>query len=85
MANRAVRKEVFRDKYFTHITYEYRGCCYEVEYANGWTVCCTPAWYQHKLAQEEIDEMLDHPKPVPEKEHRPVEEQMDEIWELMGW
>ena len=81
----AKKIETFRDKYFTTIVYEYRGCKYEVEYANGWQVCCTPAWIQHRDAQAEIDEMLDYPKPIVEVEHKPIQEQMDEIWEMMGW
>lgn len=82
---RAKKLSTYRDKHFTTIEYEYRGCKYEVTYANGWTVCCTPAWVQHRDAQAEIDEMLDHPTPVRETEHKPIEEQMDEIWEMMGW
>jgi hypothetical protein len=82
---RAIKKSVHRDKYFTQIEYEYRGCRYEVEYANGWQVCSSPAWYQHKIRQEEIDEMIDNPKPAPEKNHKTAMEEMDEIWEMMGW
>lgn len=78
---KAVKKEVYKDKYFTQIVYEYRGCTYEVEYANGWQVCCTPAWVQHRDAQAEIDKKLDNPKPVTEVE--PIN--LDEIWEMMGW
>lgn len=85
MAGKAIKKEVFKDKYFTVIVYEYRGCTYEVTYANGWQVCCTPAWIQHRDAQAEIDKMLDNPKPAKPVEHKPIEEQMDEIWEMMGW
>lgn len=83
---KAIKKEIFRDKYFTHITFEYRGCIYEVKYANGWNVCCTPAWIQHRDEQAKIDEMLDHPSPVDDKEHKKehktFEEQMNEIWEM---
>jgi len=75
--------ETFKDKYFTTIVYEYRGCKYEVIYANGWQVCCSPAWVQHRDAQADIDKMLDNPNPV--IDHKPTEEQMDEIWEMMGW
>ena len=85
MAGKAIKKEVYRDKYFTQIVYEYRGCTYEVEYANGWQVCCTPAWVQHRDKQAEIDKMLDNPAPAVEKETKPIAEQMDEIWEMMGW
>lgn len=83
---KAKKIEAFYDKYFTTIVYEYRGQRYEVEYANGWQVCCTPAWIQHRDAQAKIDEMLDNPsqKPVAE-ENKPFEEQMDEIWKMMGW
>lgn len=51
MAGKVIKKEVFKDKYFTAIVYEYRGCTYEVTYANGWQVCCTPAWVQHRDEQ----------------------------------
>lgn len=81
----AKKIESFKDKFFTTIVYEYRGCKYEVTYANGWQVCCSPAWIQHRDAQAEIDEMIDNPKPMPVIDHKPIEEQMDEIWEMMGW
>ena len=55
-----------RDKYSSTVTYEYRGCTYEVTYSNCWTYCTTPAWIQHKDAQEKIDKALDNP--VDEKE-----------------
>ncbi len=77
----AKKLETFRDKYFTTIVYEYRGMKYEVTYSNGWQVCCTPAWVQHRDAQAEIDEMIDNPKKV--QETSPIS--MDEIWEMMGW
>lgn len=82
---RAKKIETYRDKHFTTIVYEYRGCKYEVTYANGWQVCCSPAWVQHRDAQADIDEMLDNPKPVAKVECKPIKEQMDEIWEMMGW
>lgn len=83
--NEAKRVETYRDKYFTTIVYEYRGHTYEVTYANGWQVCCTPAWIQHRDEQAKIDDMIDNPGPVEEVEHKPFTEQMDEIWEMMGW
>lgn len=82
---KAKKVETYKDRYFTTIVYEYRGCKYEVTYANGWQVCCSPAWIQHRDAQAEIDEMLDNPKPIEAIEYKPIEEQMDEIWEMMGW
>lgn len=80
----AMKIESYRDKYFSTVVYEYRGCKYEVTYSNGWQVCCTPAWIQHKDAQAEIDEMLDNPKQEsnPEKTKNPS---FDEIWEMLGW
>lgn len=84
--NKAIKKEAYYDKWFTTIVYEYRGCTYEVTYANGWQVCCTPAWVQHRDEQAKIDDMLDNPKPpMSAKEHKPIDQQMDEIWEMMGW
>lgn len=79
--NKAKKVETFRDKYFTTIVYEYRGCKYEVTYANGWQVCCSPAWVQHRNAQAEIDEMIDNPKPTSDQ----TQIDLDEIWEMMGW
>lgn len=81
--HKANKIETYRDKYFTTCVFEYRGYKYEVEYANGWNVCCTPAWVQHKDKQEEIDEMIDNPKPIAEKESKPFD--LDEIWEILGW
>lgn len=82
---KAKKLNTYRDKYFTVIEYEYRGCTYEVEYANGWQVCCTPTWVQHRDEQAKIDEMLDNPKPFVRKESKPIMEQMDDIWKMMGW
>ena len=70
---KAKKLNVFRDKYFTQIEYEYRGCTYEVEYANGINVCCTPAYIQHKEAQAEIDKMLDNPEPQKQSKSEPVD------------
>ena len=78
---KAKKIESYRDKYFTTIVYEYRGCKYEVEYANGYQVCCTPAWVQHRDEQEKIDKMLDNPP----EETKPNPINLDEIWKMMGW
>ena len=77
----AKKIETFRDKYFTAIVYEYRGCQYEVEYANSHQVCCSPAWVQHRDAQAEIDKKLDNSKAEIETEKI----DLDEIWNIMGW
>lgn len=82
---KAKKIETYRDKHFTTIVYEYRGRKYEVTYPNGWQVCCTPAWIQHRDEQEKIDDMIDNPKPEPIADGRTIAEKMDEIWELMGW
>lgn len=78
----AKKIETFRDKYFTTIIYEYRGSRYEIEYANGHQICCSPAWVQHRDAQAKIDEMLDNPKPI---ENNTEVIDLDEIWEMLGW
>lgn len=78
----AKKIETFRDKYFTTIVYEYRGYQYEVEYANGHQICCSPAWIQHRDRQAKIDEMLDNPKPI---ENNTEAIDLDEIWSMMGW
>lgn len=88
---KAKKIESYKDKFFSTVVYEYRGCLYEVTYANGWQVCCTPAWIQHRDEQAKIDEMLDNPKPITGVDEltgepiKPIAEQMDEIWEMMGW
>lgn len=82
---KAKKIESYRDKYFSTVVYEYRGCKYEVTYANGWQVCCTPARIQHRDEQAKIDDMIDNPKPLPKKSEKTIDEQMDEIWEMMGW
>lgn len=80
---KAKKIATYRDKYFTAIEYEYRGLKYEVTYANGSQVCCTPAHIQHRDAQAKIDDALDNPKPVIET--KSIMEQLDEIWDVMGW
>ena len=75
---KAKKIETFRDKYFTTIVYEYRGVKYEVTYSNGWQVCCSPAWVQHRDAQAEIDKRLDSTKPQNEN---PIN--WDEIFEML--
>lgn len=72
----------FPGKYSTVVEYEYRGKTYQVEYANNWTYCVTPASIQHRQAQEKIDaEILAESQP--KKESKPLD--IDEIWALMGW
>lgn len=82
---KAVKLETYRDKYFSTVVYLYRGCKYEVTYSNSWNCCVSPAWVQHRDEQAKIDDMLDNPKPVIKEEHKSIEEQMDEIWEMLGW
>lgn len=77
--------EVHKDRYFSQVVYEYRGHRYEVEYANGWQICCTPAWIQHRDAQAKIDGLIDNPKPMPQKVDKTAAEQMDEIYDMLGW
>lgn len=78
---KARKIETYRDKYFTAIVYEYRGHQYEVTYANGHQVCCSPAWIQHRDAQADIDKMIDNPNPI----SNDTKIDLDEIWEMMGW
>lgn len=77
MAHKAKKIETYYDKWSNTVVYEYRGCNYEVEYSNSYQYCCTPAWYQHKAAQEKIDEALDNPKPEPEHLGPTVQESLD--------
>lgn len=50
---------VGRNEWSTVIEYEYRWKTYDVEYANSWLYCVTPASKQHKLAQERIDKEIE--------------------------
>lgn len=79
---KAQKITTFRDAFFTTIEYEYRGCIYDVTYSNSWQACCTPAYIQHRDEQEKIDKMLDNPAPF---DGQSMEEQLDEIWGMMGW
>lgn len=79
--SKPIKKEVFYDKHFTTIVYEYRGMEYEVTYANGTSVCASPAYIQHRDEQAKIDKLLDDP--IPEKEQEPIN--LDDIWTMMGW
>lgn len=83
--NKTKKIETYKDKYFTTIVYEYRGCNYEVTYANGWQVCCTPAWVQHRDEQAKIDKMLDNPTLIEGSQTQSFEEQLDEVWKMLGW
>lgn len=80
---KAKKTAIYRDKYFTTIEYEYRNHYYEVTYPNGHSICCTPAHIQHRDAQDKIDNLINNLKP--EKEQQPFQEQLDEIWSMMGW
>ena len=82
---KAKKVDTYREKYFTTIVYEYRGLLYEVTYPNGHQFCCTPAWIQHRDGQEKIDKILDNPVQVPEKDTKPFTDQLDEIWNMLGW
>ena len=77
-------KKVFtmRGYWSNIVTYEYRGRHYDVEYANSIHYCVTPAWVQHKDAQERINNELDAPKV---ENTKTFTEQLDEVWELLGW
>ena len=84
MKYKPVKKEVYRDTYFTTIVYEYRGHTYEVTYANSNQCACTPARIQHRYEQEKIDNMIDNPRHITQDDQT-FDEQLDEIWEMMGW
>ena len=71
--------------YYWESDFEYRGQTYTVTYSSGFTTFKqTPAYIQHREAQERIDEMIDNPKSVSEI-NPSFEEQLDEIWEMLGW
>ena len=62
--------KTYNRQYSTNVEYEYRGHTYEVEYANDWSYCVTPAKVQHEEAQEYIDNLIDNPKKDEPKEVR---------------
>ncbi len=71
--------------YYWESEFEYRGEYYTVTYSSGFTTFKqTPAYIQHREAQERIDEMIDNPKSVSEI-NPSFEKQLDEIWEMLGW
>ena len=74
--------------YYWESDFEYRGQTYTVTYSSGFSAFKqTPAYIQHREAQARIDKMLDNPdivKSVSEIK-QPFEEQLDEIWEMLGW
>ena len=74
--------------YYWESEFEYRGQTYTVTYSSGFSAFKqTPAYIQHREAQARIDKMLDNPKPIvkPMAEVKPFENQLDEIWEMLGW
>lgn len=81
---RPVKIETYYDKYFNTVVYRYRGKTYEVEYARSNQCCVTPAHIQHRDAQDKIDQEIDNPK-VKTGNEKSFTEQLDELWELMGW
>lgn len=78
MKHKATKVATYRDKYFTSCTFEYRGHTYDVTYANGISVCCTPAHIQHSDAQERIDKLID----TPAQKAEPID--WDEIFEMIN-
>lgn len=90
MENSMMKKATFKSKFSfvgyqgirtTVMTYEYRGCEYEVE-DNPWLRWSQPLRQQHQDAQREIDEALDNPKP--KKEHKyedSAEYGFNKIWD----
>lgn len=70
-------------KYANSVTYEYRGHQYDVEYANDWTYCVTPARIQHENAQQKIDKQIEQELKMQEEEQQPID--LDEIWKLLDW
>lgn len=74
--------------YYWESEFEYRGQTYTVTYSSGFSAFQQkPSYIQHREAQERIDEMLDNSKTVSDQlaEIEPFDEQLDEIWEMLGW
>ncbi len=68
-------------KHSNTVTYEYRGKQYDVEYANDYTYCVTPAKVQHKDAQERIDRIIEQESNEQGKEAFNA----DEVFAILGW
>ena len=74
--------------YYWESEFEYRGHHYTVTYSSGFSaIKQPPAYIQHREAQARIDAMLDNPRSVSEQvsEIKSFEEQLDEIWDMLGW
>lgn len=48
------------EKFSTFVEYSYKGHKYEVEYPNAIDYCVTSPAIQHRLAQENIDDQINH-------------------------
>lgn len=68
-------------KHSNIVTYEYRGVQYDVEYANNYTYCVTPAKVQHEDAQAKIDKMIEQG----DSQKKGNEFNADEVFALLGW
>lgn len=69
---------------FVYLEYEYRGYKYEV-YENR-AKGNEPLSWQHKNEQARIDRLIALKEmDKNQKGVKPFEEQMDEIWEMLGW
>ena len=69
-------------KHSNTVTYEYRGKQYDVEYANDYTYCVTPAKVQHKDAQARIDRIIEQESKL---EPQAEEFNIDDVYEILGW
>ena len=72
--------KTYNRQYSTFVEYEYRGHKYEVEYANDWTYCVTPAKVQHEEAQAAIDKMIDEEDKPKEVRHEDTAEYGFEVF-----
>ena len=72
-------------KHSNIVTYEYKGKQYDVEYANNYTYCVTPAHIQHKDAQAKIDKIIEQ-ESKESKSEQPIEEfDINAVFTLLGW
>ena len=86
MKYKAKRLCTMGTQYYWESEFEYRGHHYTVTYSNSFSAFNqTPAHIQHREAQARIDEMLDNPKQEPPLKTKAFDEQLDEIWEMLGW
>lgn len=72
-------------KHSNIVEYQYRGKTYEVEYANDWRYCTSPAKVQHEIAQAKIDRQIEEEsKPREFREEDTAEYGFNIFWDSVN-